>query len=168
MEDKVNTGKEEMSLVIFEAGGERFGVDVSKVEGVIEPGEITRMPHAPDYLVGVANLRGKVIAVIDLAKKLDLNLSAEAPKASKKIVVVQTGDIKVGFLVEAPDVIKVSTDQIEPSPVKMPDESAGAFVRGIAKLETGLVVILDIDEMFGKWEKSAGEMLEEEHDEGQG
>lgn len=167
MEDKGNTDKEEMSFVIFEAGGERFGVDVSKVERVIDPGEITRLPRAPGYLVGVTNLRGRVIAVIDLAKKLNLDLSGEALKTSGKIVVVQTGDFKAGLLVQAPDVIRVSTDVIEPSPVKVPAESASSFIRGIAKLESGLVMILDIEEMFGRWEKGAGEVLVDEDEGGQ-
>ncbi len=156
MEEGAKPDQEEVSIVTFEVGGERFGVDVSNVEGVIEPGEIIRMPRAPDYVVGITNLRGKVIAVIDLAKKLNLAGAGDAAKTPRKIVVVQAGDLKAGILVESPDVIRISQSVIEPSPVKMPGESGGAFVRGIAKLESGLVVILDIEEMFGRWAEGVG------------
>src|SRR6266700_7681546 len=108
---------DEQQLVVFQLGAELYGVEIARVHEIIRLQTITRVPHAPAFVEGVINLRGKVIPVVDLRRRFGL-ASAEHTRASR-IVVVEIGDQVVGIVVDGvSEVLRVSTSIVEPpSPV---------------------------------------------------
>ena len=96
MEESGFSVDREMQLVSFRVGREEFGVDVQKVEGVISPVDITKMPRSPEFVEGIINLRGQIVAVVDLARRLGIEGSKRG--AATRIVVVEAQNVKVGSL----------------------------------------------------------------------
>ncbi len=141
----------EEQLVIFELANEVYGVDISRVQEIIRMTTITRLPRAPEFVEGVINLRGKVIPVVDLQNRFGLQ-QGERTKASR-IVVVDVGDHTIGMVVDAvSEVLRVPADAVEPpSPVVTTIESD--YIRGIAKLEGRLIILLDLDKVLSWDEK---------------
>ena len=94
--------------------------------------ETTPLPHAPDYVRGVINLRGVVLPVVDLKARLGLGLTDANPK--DVIVVVQAGERTIGLLVDAvSDILTVTAGEIQPTP-ELAREADAAFIEGIAVL----------------------------------
>ena len=140
----------EEQLVIFELANEVYGVDIGRVQEIIRMASITRLPRAPEFVEGVINLRGKVIPVVDLKRRFGLRLEEET-KASR-IVVVDVGEQTIGMVVDAvSEVMRVPVSAVEPpSPVVTTIESD--YIRGIAKLEGRLIILLDLDKVLS-WEE---------------
>ena len=140
----------EEQLVIFELANEVYGVDIGRVQEIIRMTSITRLPRAPEFVEGVINLRGKVIPVVDLNKRFGL-AQGERTKASR-IVVVDVSDHTIGMVVDAvSEVLRVPVNAIEPpSPVVTTIESD--YIRGIAKVENRLIILLDLDKVLS-WEE---------------
>jgi purine-binding chemotaxis protein CheW len=132
----------EAQLVVFKLGGESFGIEIDAVESIIKMQPITVVPHAPDFICGVTNLRGTVLPVIDL--RVRFSLPAAAPTRDTRIVVVALDNFQVGMLVDGVSQVKqVSEEQIEPA-ANMAYAVRGNFIRGIANLDDGLVILLDL------------------------
>ncbi|MFA6384273.1 MAG: chemotaxis protein CheW, partial [Candidatus Omnitrophota bacterium] len=91
--------QKEYQLVVFTLGKEEFGVDISQVREIVRLVQITYLPKAPDFIEGVVNLRGQVLAVIDLAKRI--GIKANARGENTRIIVVEVGDNTVGMLVDS-------------------------------------------------------------------
>jgi len=151
MEDKSFALDREMQLVVFKVGREEFGVDVQKVEGVISLVDITRMPRAPEFVEGIINLRGQIIAVIDLASRLGID-SAERNQATR-IVVVEAREVKVGLIVDSPEVIDINREDIGASPVLASSEVESSFIKGVAKLDDRLLILLDVERVLSEEER---------------
>src|SRR5579864_3892276 len=137
---------DERQLVVFQLGAELYGVEISRVHEIIRLQSVTRVPRAPAYVEGVINLRGKVIPVIDLRRRLGLP-TAEHTRAGR-IVVVEIGDQVVGVIVDGvSEVLRVNGATIEPpSPVVAGVEAE--HINGIAKLPDRLVILLDLDRVL--------------------
>jgi purine-binding chemotaxis protein CheW len=137
-------GKEdrEVQLVIFQLGREEFAVEVTQVREIIRMQDITRMPKAPSFVEGIINLRGQIIAVLDLAQRL--NLEAAERGSETRIIVVEAGDIKVGMIVDSvSEVMRISEDEVEPSPALAADVEA-VYLKGVVKQENRLIILLDL------------------------
>ena len=133
---------EELQLVVFSLGREEFAVEVTQVREIMRMEEITRMPKSPHFVEGIINLRGQIIAVIDLAKRLNLE-SAERTGESR-IIVVEAEDVKVGMIVDSvSEVLRVRMDAVEPSPTLAADISA-AYLQGVVKQDNRLIILLDL------------------------
>jgi purine-binding chemotaxis protein CheW len=143
---------QEEQLVVFELTDEVYGVDISRVHEIIRMAQITRVPRAPDFVEGVINLRGKVIPVIDLQKRFGLG-SGGRSKASR-IVVVDVEDNTIGMIVDGvSEVLRLPVSAIEPpSPIVATIDSD--YVRGIAKVEERLIILLDLDRILSKQQRS--------------
>lgn len=151
-------GAKEVQLVVFGLADESYGVHVLAVEEIIRLQEITAIPHAPDFVEGVINLRGRVIPVLDLRKRFGLP-TAEATK-STRIVVVEASGMTVGLVVDSVDEVRnLPTDTIEPpSPIVTTVDSD--FLMGVGKLPAGggkeqLVILLDLDRVTSVAERQA-------------
>jgi purine-binding chemotaxis protein CheW len=132
----------EHQLVIFELANELYGVDIAAVEGIIKMQLITVVPHTPSFVEGVTNLRGSVLPVIDLRKRFNLPLQ-EITKNSR-IVVIAIETVQVGMIVDAvSEVLRVPEEAIEPTPPIITTVDS-AFITGIAKLESRLIIFLDL------------------------
>ena len=129
-------------LATFILSKEEYGVDVRCVQEIIRVGEITPVPRAPASIKGVINLRGRVIPVIDLKRKL--GLGEVAPEKRSRIVVVKLRERLIGLLVDAASqVLKVPVSSIDPAPDAVIEIDAD-FIRGVAKLSDRLVILVDL------------------------
>ncbi len=129
-------------LATFFLADEEYGVDVRVVQEIIRVTEITQVPRAPDFIKGVINLRGRIIPVIDLKRKLGLGEVAVARQS--RIVVVKIKERLLGLLVDgASQVLKVPVSSIEAAPEEVTEMDATA-VRGVAKLPGRLIILMDL------------------------
>jgi purine-binding chemotaxis protein CheW len=130
-------------LATFFLAREEYGVDVRLVQAIIRVSEITTVPRAPGFIKGVINLRGRIIPVVDLKRKLALGEVDEKARAAR-IVVVKVRERLVGLLVDgASQVLKVPVTAIEPAPEEVVEIDAN-YLRGVAKLEGRLIILMDL------------------------
>lgn len=131
-----------IQLVSFNLGKEVFGIDILHVQEINRMVNITRVPQAPHYCKGVIDLRGKVIPVIDLRTKFDME-SSEWDKNTRIVVCDVDGNV-VGMIVDAVDeVLRIPSSTIEPAP-KIVTSIDVDYVKGVARLEDRLLIFLDI------------------------
>jgi purine-binding chemotaxis protein CheW len=155
-------------LVVMELANESYGVDIGAVNTIIRMQEVTAIPRAPSFVEGVINLRGSIIPVIDLRKRFGLP-QGEVTKASRIVVVEAQGQM-IGMVVDVVvETLRLPASAIEPpSPVVTTVDSA--YVRGVGKHDSRLVILLDLDkvlterdvESLAKMEKRSVHTLEEE------
>jgi len=137
---------EELQLVVFSLGREEFAVEVTQVREIMRMEEITRMPKSPNFVEGIINLRGQIIAVVELAKRLNLEIGEKS--SDTRIIVVEAEDIKVGMIVDAvSEVLRVSADTMEPSPTLAIDVSA-TYLQGVVKQDNRLIILLDLTKVL--------------------
>lgn len=136
----------EQQLVVFELNNEVYGVDIAKVHEIIRMQNITQVPRAPQFVEGVINLRGRVIPVVDLRKRFGF-AKTEHSKQSR-IVVVEIDGQTIGMIVDGvSEVLRIPTASIEPpSPVVTTLDSD--YLKGIAKLEDSLIILLQLDKIL--------------------
>lgn len=133
---------DELQLVSFNIGSEEFGVDILKVQEINRMVEITRVPQTPHYVEGVINLRGKVIPIIDLRKRF--NLEVKEYDKNTRIVVVDINGHIMGMIVDAvSEVLRLPASTIEPPPEIVTGVNA-EYIKGVAKLEDRLLIFLDL------------------------
>ena len=137
----------EFQIVVCELGGEHYGLDIAAVYEIIRLQPITAVPRAPDCVEGVINLRGRIIPVIDLASRFGIAGAARAKET--RIVVAAAASTRVGLVVDGvSEVLMVSDSAVEPTPAVATGPDA-AFVRGIARLDDRLVILLALAALFG-------------------
>ncbi len=133
-------------MVVFKLSNEEFAVEVSSVEAIIKLQAITKVPHAPAHVVGVTNLRGNIVPVIDLKKRL--SLPATENSQDTRIIVALLQESKVGMVVDAvSQVIEIEDSQIEATP-QISTSVESTYIRGIVKVENLLVIMLDLAKIF--------------------
>jgi purine-binding chemotaxis protein CheW len=141
-------------LATFFLDREEYGVDVRQVQEIRRMSEITGVPRAPDFVRGVINLRGRILPVLDLKRKLGLG-EVEASRAAR-IVVVRVKERLLGLLVDgASQVLKVEVSRIEPPPEEVV-ERGGDYIRGVAKLEDRLIILVDLERLLAHELRAAG------------
>ncbi len=142
----------EKQLVIFELGNENFGIDIASVEGIVKLQEITKIPQAPSYMEGITNHRGSVLPVIDLHKRFGMVVSEQSNET--RIVVANMGEIKIGMIVSAvSEVLTIDDSVIEPPPPMISNINS-EFITGVAKIDTRLVILLDLAKVLSTEEKN--------------
>lgn len=143
-------------LVTMFLSDEEYGIDVRLVQTIIRVSEITPVPRAPGFIKGVINLRGRIIPVVDLKRKLNLGEVDTAARASR-IAVVKVRDRLIGLLVDgASQVIRVPLTRIEAAPEEVVEIDAN-YIRGVAKLEERLIILMDLQKILALELKAAGE-----------
>ena len=146
-EDKMNEMDEGRQVVAFKLRDEEYGVSILNVQEIRNLTDITRVPVSSDFIKGVINLRGSVLPVIDLKKRLGL---AETPYTDDtRIVTVNIDDLHVGMLVDA--VTEVLTIDSKPIDTKkaMNDKSGSRFLSGIGNVDGRLIIMLNLEEIIG-------------------
>jgi purine-binding chemotaxis protein CheW len=141
----------------FKLAEEEYGLEILKVQEIIQMQAVTRVPRTPDYVRGVINLRGKVIPVVDLRKKFSLDSSKDTEKTCIIVVQIAQGDTRVtmGIIIdEVKEVLDIKAENIEETP------SFGAtidtdFILGMGKIGTNVKILLDIDKVMSAQDLNA-------------
>ncbi|MDW7675581.1 MAG: chemotaxis protein CheW [Bacillota bacterium] len=134
--------EQELQLVAFTIDDQEFAVDILQVQEIEKIAHITRVPRAPYSLEGVINLRGEVIPVINLRKRLNITLKEIAE--SDKIVIVKINELTVGILVDGvSEVVRLDSSKVESSPSLVENIDVN-YVLGVGKLGERLLILLDL------------------------
>lgn len=143
--------EEMLQLVSFNIGEEEFGLGIQSIQEINRMVEITRVPNSPEFVTGVINLRGKVIPIVDLRKRFGF-----PPKESDRntrIIVVELGDMVVGFTVDAvSEVLRIPKSITEPPPPIVAGIGS-EYITAVAKLENRLLILLDLERILLDKEK---------------
>lgn len=142
-----NYSNSEVQLVVFKLGREEYSVSILQVQEIKRITDITRVPHTPDYIKGVINLRGSVLPVIDLKKRL--NLPQQVVTEDTRIIIVKVDELSVGMIVDAvSEVMTINQENID-SPDVVAGSVAASYLSGVGKLENRLLILLNLEEIIG-------------------
>jgi len=129
-------------VIVFQLKNQQYGVDIQQIRSIEKLQNITQVPNTSDFIKGVINLRGEVIAIIDLRERL--NISVTDITDQTRILIVSVNGVQIGLIVDsATDVLDVNPASIDPSPEIVGDIDV-TFVKGVAKLENKLLILLDL------------------------
>ncbi|MGK2855621.1 MAG: chemotaxis protein CheW [Thermoanaerobaculia bacterium] len=144
-EEEVRTGLE---LLRFRVAGEDYAVDIEKIVEIVPPRPATRVPNADESIIGIISLRGTIVTVIDLRRKLGHpKVDLQSLKDARMIVVERAGET-AGFLVDLVSrVVKLDPSELENHPVVSSAEQS-EYVSGVFQSPDGLVILLDIERIL--------------------
>jgi purine-binding chemotaxis protein CheW len=146
----IKTGK----YLTFSLKEEEYGIGILKVKEIIGMMPITSVPRTPDFVKGVINLRGKVIPVADLRLKFSMEAIDYNDRTCIIVVEVEaeTGTVLIGIVVDAvSEVLNIKEDEIEETP-EFGTSLNTAYILGMAKMEGGVKILLDIDKVMSQQE----------------
>ena len=142
-----------MQLVSFKLGDETYGIEITKIREIILMGQITQVPETPHYIKGLINLRSTVIPVIDLRARFGLPENELTDES--RIMVLNVGSRTIGIVVDAvSEVLRVSQEQVSPAPPTV-SSLGNEYMTGLVRLEEQLLILLDVDRLFGEEEAAA-------------
>ncbi|MDH4439513.1 MAG: chemotaxis protein CheW [Rhizobium sp.] len=140
-------------LIAFRVGDQEFCVNVMAVREIRGWTPVTPLPHAPQYVMGVINLRGAVLPIVDLSLRLGMK-SAE-PTARHVIIVAQVKSKVVGLLVDAvSDILTVTDDNIQPTP-EVSSDLERLYARGILAIDRRMICLVELGALFNDAESEA-------------
>lgn len=134
----------------FRLGGEEYGVDILRVREIRGWSPVTRMPQSPPFVLGVLNLRGSIVPVVDMRLRFALDSAEYAPTTVTIVLSVQSakGQKDVGIVVDAvSDVLQVQTASIKPAP-DFGTAVSLEYISGLVSLESKMVMLLDVDRLI--------------------
>ncbi len=148
---KNDFSEELLQLVSFHLDEEEFGVDILNIQGINRMEEITGVPNSPEYVKGIINLRGQVIPIIDLRKRL--GLSEKKPNKDTRIIIVEIKEAVIGFVVDSVnEVLRIPSNIIVPPP-QMIAGIDSEYITAVGKLEDRLLILLDLEQVLSIREK---------------
>ncbi|NWN91679.1 chemotaxis protein CheW [Marinobacter adhaerens] len=135
-----------LQYVTFQLENETYGLNVMQIQEVLRYTEIAPVPGAPDYVLGIINLRGNVVTVIDTRRRFGL-ADAEVTDASR-VVVMESGDQVMGILVDSvAEVVYLKASEIETAP-NVGNEESARFIQGVCNKDGELIILVDFDKML--------------------
>lgn len=135
-----------LQYVTFRLDDETYGINVMQIQEVLRYSEIAPVPGSPDYVLGIINLRGNVVTVIDTRRRFGLN-DADITDASR-IVVMESADQVMGILVDSvAEVVYLKSSEIETAPNVGSEESA-RFIQGVCNKNGELIILVEFDKML--------------------
>jgi len=138
--------EELLQLVSFKVGDAEFGVDILRVQEINKMMELTIVPNTPPFVVGVVNLRGRIIPILNLRSRL--GLPVKEYDLNTRIIVVEMDDRTIGFIVdEVKEVLRIPKSITEPPP----DIVSGIdsdYITAIGKMEDRLLILLDLTKIL--------------------
>lgn len=143
---------------------EYFALDIYSVREILDMTEITRIPQTPKFMLGVVNVRGNAVPVIDLRLKFGMDKGEITLNTRIVILEIKRGDEDIAVLGAMADsvkeVLEIDTDKIDPPP-RMGTSIRADFIRGIGKHDGKFILVLDVDKVFSTEELEALGELEE-------
>lgn len=136
--------------VTFEMDSESYGISVSEVHEVLRFTEIAPVPGAPAFIIGIINLRGNVVTVIDTRSRF--GLSAKEVGDSTRIIINEIEGQQVGILVDSvAEVVDIHSSDIEPAP-NVGNEDTSRYIQGVTSLNGELLIIIDVSKLLTETE----------------
>jgi len=141
---------DETQLVVFKLDKEEYALSILQVQEIKRVTEITRVPHAPDYIKGVLNLRGSIVPVIDLKKRLNLQSQGyQEYTDDTRIIFVRVDEITVGIIVDAVSEVAAIEQHTIESTTEVLGANENSFLSGIGKSGERLLILLDTEMILG-------------------
>lgn len=141
--------------VTFRLEDETYGINVMQVQEVLPMTDIAPVPGSPPFVMGIINLRGNVVTVIDT--RMRFGLSTCEPEDNSRIVVIESGDQIAGMLVDSvAEVIEVRASEVDTAPGVGNEESA-RYIYGVVSRDEQLLILIDINRMLTReeWQEVA-------------
>ncbi len=151
--DKIDPNDEVLQWVTFKLETETYGINVMQVQEVLRYTEIAPVPGAPDYVLGIINLRGNVVTVIDTRSRFGLNSNDITD--STRIVIIEAEKQVIGILVDSvAEVVYLKASEIDAAPNVGNDESA-KFIQGVSNRDGELLILVDLDQLLSddEWDE---------------
>ena len=137
--------------VTFRLDSELYGVNVLQVQEVLRATEITPVPGAPEYVMGIINLRGNVVTVVDTRKRFEL--SPRPMDDASRIIILESDHQVIGILVDSvAEVVEMRASEIETAPGVGSEESA-RYIQGVCSREGELLILIDLKRLFTEGEQ---------------
>lgn len=141
------------AYVTFSLAEETYAIDVLQVQEVLRMTEIAPVPGVPDYILGIINLRGDVVTVIDARRRM--SLPAREPDDVSRIVVIDVDRQNVGILVDAvAEVVQIAPGSIDPAPA-VGNEQTSRFILGVTSTGENLTILIDLNRLLSDEEWAA-------------
>lgn len=145
---KVQDNDQVLQWVTFQLEQETYGINVMVVKEVLKYQDIAPVPGAPDYVLGIINIRGTVVSVINTRRRF--GLPDREPDDNTRIVIIEIGRHVIGILVDGvAEVVYLRSSQIEPAPQVNKDESA-RFIQGVCHRENQLLILVELDKLISE------------------
>ena len=139
-------------IVIFCIGDEKFALTTDEVKSIEELQEIIPVPKAPDFIAGLVNLRGAILPVMDLRRRLGI---AEAHTGRDTVIlIVEHGDESVGLIVDRVESVDQVSFAVKPVPPQIADSVVGRFYQSVLETATDKITIINKDNLFSLEERT--------------
>lgn len=156
--DVIDKGIDRHQLIIFKLGNEEYGIHIDQIKEVVLTPRVTKMPQTPSYVKGVANIRGNILAILDLEEKFGLgSLTTNEEAHSNYTLVAESKEFNIGVLVkEVPNTFSVPASDISDA-VNLIQSSTeqSNYMLGIAKIDERLVILIDLFKVMQNSELNA-------------
>ena len=141
-----NRNNSAVDLATFYVGDALCGIDILNVQEINKHMEITKVPQSPDYVMGILNLRGQIVTIIDIGKKL--GLSPTKLSNESRNIIVKSKEEYIGLVVDSiADVVRADSEKVESAPANIGGVQ-GKFFEGVFKTEDSLIGILNVEEVL--------------------
>ena len=146
--DDIEVKEKTIHIMIFRLAHEWYGIEITKIKGVSKVDKITFLPSSPNYIVGIANLRGNILSVTDL--KMIFDLPTEEITNRSRLLDIISGVMETSLLVdEVTDTIEVPISKIDPPFTTISHEKA-KYLEGECMIEGRLIGILSVEKILEK------------------
>lgn len=147
----MDTNNSQMQLVSFCLGNELYGIDIMSVKEIVRIQPIRPIPNSPNYMVGILNLRGEIIPIIDLHRRFNIDFAdgeEELDELESGFIIVDIEGNKLGIIIDKVSrVITVSTAEIQVAP-RMSGGIGSEYIKGVVRNNDSYLIILDIVKLF--------------------
>jgi purine-binding chemotaxis protein CheW len=135
-----------IQLIIFKLGGEEYALNIDQIKEVVLTPGIAKIPHTPKYIKGVANIRGNIIAIVDLEEKFEINDEVKQNDKNSYTLVVANEELKIGILAtEVPNTLTVYESDVDTSSTVIQFSNLKEdFIKGIIKARDRMIILVDI------------------------
>lgn len=142
--------EEKVELLAFKLSNEEYVIDINRIKEIIRPVEVTKVPRVPSYIKGIISLRGVIVPVYNLKKRLGLSEADASDNSQSRILIVNFDEEFVGITVDAvTGVLKINEDIIEPTPQIIKGADA-EYLKGVARTNNRLLILLNLDRVLKK------------------
>jgi purine-binding chemotaxis protein CheW len=133
-------------IIVFKQGDEEYALQIDQIKEVVITPNVTRMPQTPSFIKGVANIRGNIIAILDLEDMFNLKRTNTLGEGKNFTLVVESEDIKMGLLVrEVPNTLSVAASDFDESVNIINDSQVDSnYIKGVIKSGERLIILIDV------------------------